>query len=198
MRILPAILAPCLTVVMIVAPAFAAGNANVVAGPRYLDDGSWNPVADQTALGITVDVGKKFWPINFAIGYHASTATDHSVNPAPIGELELKGRVRELDFGVLKSWVLGHRLRPFAGGGAALVEGSSRATFAALGGSHDSGTGAGAWMEGGVYWRLTGHFNLGVDSRVLLGSTVTMFGFDRSADYRQIGALIGWGWPGAK
>ena len=197
MRFLPAFLASGLTTAVLAAPAFAAGNANVVAGPRYLDDGSWNPVADQTAVGITVDVGRKFWPINFAIGYHDSTATDHSVNPAPVGDLKLEGRIQELDFGVLKSWPLAHRLRPFVGGGLGLVQGSSRATFATLGGTHDSGTGAGAWMEGGVYWRLAGHLNLGIDTRVLLGANVTLFGFSRSADYRQVGMLVGWGWPGA-
>jgi hypothetical protein len=198
MRFLPAFLASGLMTAILAAPALATGNVNVVGGPRYLDDGSWNPVADQTALGITVDVGRKFWPINFAIGYHDSTATDHSVNPAPVGELDLKGRLQELDFGVLKSWVLPHRLRPFAGGGAGFVEGSSRATIPTLGSTHTSGTGAGAWMEGGVYWRLAGHLNLGIDARVLLGANVTMFGFSRSADYRQIGMLLGWGWPGAK
>jgi hypothetical protein len=198
MRILPAILAPGVAIAMLAAPAFAAGNANVVVGPRYLDDGSWNPVADQTAIGFTLDVGKKFWPINFAIGYHASTATDRSTNPAPVGELELKGQVREFDMGVLKSWALAHRLRPFAGGGLGLVQGSSRANFETLGETSDSGTGAGAWLDGGVYWRLAGHLNLGLDARVLLGANVTMFGFNRSADYRQIGMLVGWGWPGAK
>jgi hypothetical protein len=176
-------------------PARADGNVNVVVGPRYLDDGSWSPVDHQTAYGVMVDFGRRWAPVNFAIGLSRGTAEDTSDRPSPVGRLHVTSTIDELQVGVARAWEVGNAVRPFVGGGVSWVTADSKASIEGLGSTHDSSSAPGLWIDFGVYWRLAGRFNLGVDARILTGSTVKLFGFDRNADYRQFGALFGWGWP---
>jgi len=180
-------------------PALADGNANFVLGARSLDEDFWTPTDSQAVFGVTVDFGGPQWPVNLAIGYYSSYDKDTAlvdVGPVP-STADLEGSVGELSFGVLKTWKKGN-VRPFLGGGASFVEATGK--FSAPGGfsDDDSSGSAGAYVEGGVYWRLARRLNIGLHARIVGGSDVTLFGVDGNADYGQFGFLVGWGWPGEK
>ena len=61
----------------------------------------------------------------------------------------------------------------------------------------DTDTSPGAWADGGVFWRLGSHFNLGLAARYSK-ATVTLFDTDMEAGGYSGGVMLGWGWPGVK
>ena len=166
-------------------------NLNVYTGPRYLDKDFWDPIEDQYAIGGTVDFAKQGAPVHFALGLHNSIGVEDFNDPVIDS---LVGGVTELSFGVAKVFKTAGKTRPFVSGGASFVRAEAEAdTFA--GNVDDNDESLGLWIEGGVYWRLTHHFNLGVHARTLLGTSVTLFDVDGDADYWQFGPMIGWSWP---
>ncbi|HEV8700888.1 MAG TPA: hypothetical protein VGV60_06415 [Candidatus Polarisedimenticolia bacterium] len=82
--------------------------------------------------------------------------------------------------------------RPFLGGGLTFVEAQADVE-SVLGDADDSDDTTGAYLEGGIFWRLGTMFNLGIHSRIVEATDVTLFNVDGDADYYQIGALIGFG-----
>jgi hypothetical protein len=161
---------------------------------RYLDKDFWDPIENQYAAGGTVDFGKAGWPLHFAIGLHGSVGDENITNPLVSG---VNGTVNELSFGIAKVWTPKGKVRPFLSGGLSFVHAVAEAdTF--LGTTDDDDDSIGVWIEGGVYWRLSPHFNLGMFGRTLVGSNITLFSTDGDADYWEWGPMIGWSWPPKK
>jgi hypothetical protein len=161
---------------------------------RYLDEEFWDPVEEQYALGGTVDFGEEGWPLHFAIGLHGSVG-DENFGNAVIDDVT--GGVNEISFGVTKVWTPEGRTRPFLGGGVSFVHAEADAS-SLFGDLDDDDDSIGLWVEGGVYWRLGEHFNLGAFGRLLAGSDITLFGVEGDADYWEFGPMIGWSWPARK
>ena len=177
-----------LAMVAAATPALAEGNANFVLGGRWLDEDEWEPVEEQGVFGVTVDFGKESWPINLAAGFMVSGSEED------FGAVDIEGSITEFSFGVLKTWKEG-TIRPFVGGGLALVEAEIEVDGPGGASASDDDNSGAIYGQGGVYWRIGPRFNIGGDVRVLLGSDVEIGGVDREADYFQIGLLLGWGWP---
>ena len=104
------------------------------------------------------------------------------------------GTVSELSFGVTKVWETKGRVRPFIGGGVSFVKAEMQVDVP-TGTATSSDDSIGFWVEGGVYWRLGRHFDLGFFGRALMGTSITLFGENGDADYWQVGPMLGWSWP---
>jgi len=180
---------------LVLAPtaAHAEGNFNVVYGQRSLDQDFWDPTDDQTVIGGTLEFGGKDWPVHIAAGYYKSDDKG-TLNSFPIlGSVDLDAEVSEWSLGVHKVWKAGI-VRPYVGGGISFVSTDADVT-SNLGSLSDDDDTTGVYVQGGVFWRLGEWFNLGFDARLLEGTGVTLFDMDGDADYWQIGALVGFGWP---
>jgi len=181
-------------VFMMPAPSWSAGdwtgNVNFTLGVKALDDDDWEPVEDQVELGINVDFGRIEWPINIAIAIVGSRAEEHAVIQGI--NVDADGSTGELRFGVRKIWQPTQTMRPFLGGGLALI--SAELDGRALGLSvNDDDTGFGIWINGGVYWTLGNSFNLGLEFGYSKGE-VTLFDEDGDAGGGHAALLLGYHW----
>ncbi|HET8945932.1 MAG TPA: outer membrane beta-barrel protein [Candidatus Polarisedimenticolia bacterium] len=192
LRALSFVLLAC-RLTLVPAVARAEGNMNFVYGQRSLDEDFWDPTDDQKVLGGTLDFGGKDWPVHIAAGYYKSD-DEGTLNSFPIlGSVDLDAEVSEWSLGIHKVWKAGI-VRPYVGGGVSFVSTDAKVT-SNLGNVSDDDDTTGIYVQGGVFWRLGEWFNLGFDARLLEGTDVTLFDMDGDADYWQIGALVGFGWP---
>jgi len=108
--------------------------------------------------------------------------------------VDSKATTGELGLGVRKIWNTGssRRVHPYIGGGVSFIA----AKFEA-GSTSDKDNGVGAWLGGGIFWRLGSRFNLGMSLR---GSSanVDLYGVRADAGGGHFGLCLGWGWPAAE
>ncbi|MGH9750186.1 MAG: hypothetical protein ACRD5D_09880 [Candidatus Polarisedimenticolia bacterium] len=179
------------------APPARAADVNLNVYPLALrslgDDDLWTPVEDQLALGGMVDFGGRDWPIHLVLGEQVSLGVEE-FGGTLFGDVT--GSIAELSFGISKTWETRGRTRPFLSAGLSLVAATLEVEnlFAGTTQEEDD-TSAGVWIEGGVYWRLGPHFNLGLHGRILGGTALDLLGVETDADYWQLGPMIGWSWP---
>jgi len=150
-----------LALLIIASPALAAsppspggwtGNANVFFGGKFLNSDDWAPADKQIEGGLLLDARPRFWPINLALDVLYGAGSERSFD----------SKILEVDLGVRKIWdEIPVPVRPFVGGGPSITRATASGVFRSI-----SGTGAGLWVDGGVYVTLAEHFNLGVESRL--------------------------------
>jgi hypothetical protein len=93
---------------------------------------------------------------------------------------------------IRKIWDNPTMVRPFIGGGLAVINAQVKGT--ALGVSvSDDDTGVGVWFEGGAYVTLGEHFNIGAEAR-WSKAEVTLFDVSGEAGGFHVGALLGFRW----
>lgn len=176
-------------------PKAWTGNVNGFLGTKILDQDDWAPVDEHFEGGVLIDFRQKSWPISIAIDLLSSyDEEDVSIAALNFGTFDanLEGSTTELNFGVRKIWDNFSFVRPFIGGGIAFINAEVKGT--ALGVSvSDDDTGVGVWFDGGVYFNLTEHFNLGWDVR-WSKAEVTLFNIDGEAGGWHLGMLIGYHW----
>jgi hypothetical protein len=176
------------------APALA-GDVNLnfyPASARWLGSDLYDQVDTQYAFGGTVDFGESGWPIHIALGLHTS-GVEKEYRSGPVEKIT--AGVSELSFGIARVWATEGRTRPFLSGGLSFVGTGYEFDTVSSGNPDDDDSSIGVWIEGGVYWRLTRHFNLGLFGRALGGTDITLFGIEGDADYWQAGPMLGWSWP---
>ncbi len=162
------------------------GNVNIFAGYKNLDEDDWDPLDKQTELGIGVDFKQDGWPVSATVGYLRSSDDDSEMG------IDIEGKTSELYLGVRKIWDTSPQLRPFVGGGLALV--SAEMEAAALGIKvSDDDSGIGFWLSGGAYLTVSGSFNIGAELRYSKAS-VTLFNTDVEAGGVHYGLLLGYHW----
>jgi hypothetical protein len=169
-------------------PALAGGNANGILGIRTLDEDDWEPIETQGVFGVNVDIGGKSWPVHIEFGSHFSGAEEDD------GAVELTGGMFELHVGVMKDWALSSGTHPFVGGGLALISAAAELEGPGNVSVDDDDQTGGVYVHGGVFWRLGGHFNLGIDGRITAGGDADLFGGEVSTNYWQLGLILGGGW----
>lgn len=177
----------------IAAPAHAADvNLNVYSSWRQMNDTDlWEDLEDQYSLGGMVDFAKAGSPLHFVVGTIVGVGAKDFTNPLINDAISVEN---ELSFGINKTWGKTGSTRPFLSGGVSFVR--TEITLDAPGGDiKDDDDSLGFFVEGGVYWRLGPHFNLGLHGRILGGTSVEMFGEEGDADYWEAGPMIGWSWP---
>ena len=156
-------------------------------GAKILDDDDWEPLDEQSEGGILIDFKPKSWPISIAIDFlHSSDEQDVGVAVLNFGtfNVNLEGNTTEFNLGVRKIWDNLSKVRPFIGGGIAFINAEVKGT--ALGVSvSDDNTGLGVWFDGGVYFTLGKHFNIGADVR-WSKAEVNLFNIDGEAMIRDL------------
>lgn len=190
--------APTILCVAVATPALADGNANFNLGRRALDKDFWEPVEEHGVFGVTVDFGAEDWPINLEAGSQLSGAQEEEFDFFLASDVEVTAAIVEFNFGVNKTWKPKGGIRPYIGGGLASVGAAGEVDAGFFGDADDDDQSFGAYVHGGVFWRLGPRFNIGFDARALLGTEITLFGVEGDADYLQFGMLLGFGWPGSK
>jgi len=184
--------------------ALAETNLNFVLGQKYLDADDWPVGNSQGSISFLSTFGPRSWPVQVAIDVLVSAAGSTStLYPGSDGEIrgtELVQGTFELDIGVRKIWRSG-RARPFVGGGIAVVRGqqeiqllsSDPADISRELGEDDEAPGA--WIDGGVFWRLGEMFNIGFEARYSRAE-LSFTGRDVQAGGFNLGLILGWGWGG--
>ena len=186
-----------IVIALAAAPALAEGNANFLIGARQLDEDVWEPLDQHTAFGATVDFGGAEWPIHVEAGFHLSGDEEEVFDDSLLLEGELTLGVAEFSFGVNKTWEPGGSIRPFVGGGLSSVA-ADLELDTPIGDADDDDSSLGAYVHGGVFWRLGKRFNIGFDARILTGTDLTILDEDVDVDYVQGGLLLGFGWPASQ
>lgn len=169
------------------------GNLNLFVGQKWLTESEWAPVAEQPELGLMLAFGEERLTVHFALD--AYYARSEVANPDPTVTTRVKGTSGELSIGVRKLWELG-ATHPYIGGGASIV--TVREDLDGPSGrvTHDD-RGYGGYAQLGVFWRLAGHLNLGIEARYNkvdadMGDTFSVR--DVEAGGFHAGLLIGYGW----
>ena len=207
--------------VVAAAVLFAAGSAvvhaetnlNFVLGKKYLDSDDW-PVGDnQGSLSFLSTFGPRSWPIQIAIDLMVSGFTESSFEIDRPG-VEITGddvvqATYELGVGVRKIWRTG-RARPFVGGGLAIIwarQGRVEFLLPPPEGDHpdvitrppmiisEEDEAPGAWVDGGIFWRLGKRFNIGLEARYSRAE-LSFTGREVQAGGFNLGLILGWGWGG--
>ena len=164
----------------------STGNVNFFLGQKTLDKNDWEPFEEQGEFGVLVDFKQESWPVSIAIDLLASL-DEHTISG-----IETDASTSEFDIGVRKIWeVAGSSIRPFVGGGLAFINAEIEATNVVSVSVDDSGTGI--WLNGGVYWTLGQHFNLGLQARYSKAE-VTLAGIDGEAGGTHAGIMLGYHW----
>ena len=162
------------------------GNLNFFLGQKTLDSEDWDFLDKQPEFGVLVDFKQQDWPVSIAIDFlgSADDGTESGVF--------VEGQTSEINLGVRKIWgVAGSSIRPYIGGGLALINAEIKATGFTSVSDDDSGTGV--WFGGGIYWTLGQSFNIGLDLRYSQAD-VTLFGTDGEAGGTHAGLMLGYHW----
>lgn len=192
---------------------FAETNLNFVLGQKYLDADDWRVDNDQGSLAFLSTFGPQSWPVQVAIDILGSGTTEPSFEISRPG-VEIRGddvtqSTFELDVGVRKIWRSG-RARPFVGGGLAVIWGRQESVILPpppfdIEGNElisdppfivsEEDEAPGAWVDGGIFWRLGKRFNIGLEAR-FSSAELSFTGRKVQAGGFNLGLILGWGWGG--
>jgi hypothetical protein len=170
--------------------ALAGGDINFILGQKQLDEEQWGQASDQGEFGILASFGGEKWPVDIATDMIFSGHTFQV--PGEDSPVELFSMTFELDLGVRKIWEHG-KARPFVGGGLAIIAADIELAVGEISVGTDA-NGPGVWVDGGIFWRLTRHFNLGLESRISRAKVDNLFGSEVEAGGEHFGLLLGCGW----
>ena len=169
------------------------GNVNAFLGHKTLDKGDWEPAEEKGEFGIEIDFRKKDWPVSIAIDLMGASGEGNFVDPI-FGTIDkAESRTSEFNIGARKIWDELAPVRPFIGGGLSFMRAEAKVTIPGIGSASESGTGAGIWLGGGVYFTLGYHFNLGLELKYS-NADVTIAGVDANAGGTHFGLLAGYHW----
>lgn len=162
------------------------GNVNFFLGQKSLDSDDWGTLDEQGAFGVLVDFRQENWPVSIALDFLGSAD-----DTTRLGNT-IDGMTTEFNAGIRKIWeISGSSVRPYLGGGIAFINAELERTNVFVVKDDDSGTGL--WLNGGIYWTLGQHFNLGLDLRYS-EADVTLFGVNGEAGGGFAGLLLGYHW----
>lgn len=137
------------------------GNLNLGLGLKFLDEEEWAATSQQKEFRVAFDFRQRNWPINVAVDFMYSMSEEAWVELEDESFISYKQTSNELNAGVRKIFDRKlYSMRPFVGGGLGYI--TTSLNFSEVISSFKEGT-LGAWAEGGVYWELERHFNLGAE-----------------------------------
>lgn len=157
------------------------GNINVGGGLKFLNKEEWEELAgitDQTEIRIATDIRQRRWPINIALDASYAFAPEvlQVMTHNGVEDTATQSVVTyEVNVGVRKIFDFRlYSVRPFFGGGFSRITTQWDLEF-------DDGTDSyrdgklGIWINGGVYWELDRHFNIGLEY-LFSNATIDLFG----------------------
>lgn len=170
------------------------GDFHFLLGPRQLeDDEAWEDLDEQTSVGVIWSAEPAGSWIGWEVGLLGSwkDTTVRAPN-GPEATADLDTSLVEGSLGVVKSVLLGERLRPYVGAGAAVVhveyETPLDGTSAVLG---DEDELFGGYARGGFLFQWTDSSHFGLDYRVFRGGSSSLAGARYDADYAQLALVFG-------
>lgn len=162
------------------------GNVNLTLGGKYLDSNDWDPVENQTELGISFDFRERGWPVNLLVQYLGSYAED------TVHGVDVEGQTSEFRLGVRKIFEPDAVVRPFISAGVASVWAKSTGEAGGFSVSDDDSA-LGVFLDGGIYFTLSRSFNLGVEVGYSTAQ-VDFMGEESEAGGTHAGLLAGYHW----
>ena len=157
-------------------PALArGGDVNVLFGQKSLSDSTLDAagVDGQFQFGVSLTLDFE-WPVTLAIDLLSSSDSTTQALPAALPlQLDTDVSTRELDLGLRKFWGQ-NKIRPFVGGGLALVQLDAKQIESGMLGPgapfstllvDDDDSGVGLWINAGLLYRIGDRFNVGLDVR---------------------------------
>lgn len=148
-------------------------------GQREMEDGDYEPVEDQTAVGVAFSWQPTGGGLGGEFGAYRSEEDDN------VGSTDVDGKTSELFAGLHHEWGQ-DALRPFVGAGVSWVK-----SEVDLGSSSDSDSGAGLYVHAGLDAWISEQVAIGVEYRMLLGTSVDLFDEETDADYHQVAFTLG-------
>ncbi len=142
------------------------GNVNFGAGIKFMGkewaDDEFDPnLKDETEMRLAFDIRQRGWPINIAMDFIMDQSPDLPVMYGP-DLTSVKFTTYEFNAGVRK--ILDFRLysvRPFFGGGFGRM--ITQEDYAAPANKKYQNGKISIWFNGGCYWELGRHFNIGLE-----------------------------------
>ncbi|MDB5048099.1 MAG: hypothetical protein JWO30_1170 [Fibrobacteres bacterium] len=156
------------------------GNINVGGGLKFLDKEQWEAVSgisDQTEIRVATDIRQRKWPINIALDFSYAFAPEIYQDRTASGKGLQKQTIEtyELNLGVRKIFDFRlYSVRPFFGGGFGRITTEWDLVSEESNDPYRDGK-LGIWLNGGCYWELDRHFNLGLEY-LYSSATIEMYG----------------------
>jgi hypothetical protein len=165
------------------------------AGRRSLDN-AFEPVDDQSTLGIELDIRQPNASVGLEVGLFYSSA-DKSQDVAGIGKVDYESSMIELSVGGRwyhdSAFLFG---RPYAAAGASLLLPSYSAEPNIESDETGSDWAIGPYFRVGMEWAIGGHASIAIDYRqVLFANVIHDVDLGNSfadANYQQVGLVVGW------
>jgi hypothetical protein len=174
-----------------------SGNINLLLGAKSLDDRDWL-AHEQGEVGLLFDFQPPGWPVSIAIdllrsrGDFDGLVFSYRPSVLTIAHVEEEVTTRELNLGVRHYFDTASTMRPYVGGGLALVSLKSDWRIDSGAWQHDEGEGTGIWLNGGILWGF-GNFNLGFDVRISAADVDMDLGTYKGGG-GHTGLLLGYHW----
>jgi opacity protein-like surface antigen len=153
-------------------------RVSIYAGKRQLDHSEWSPIDEPLAYGF--DYAHVPNAIGFEVGAQFSRDTEEE------GGVDVEGNVTEVSAG-FRVQAGDDVIRPYGGAGLAYLSAKTDSDAFA---SDDDQSLAG-YAHFGITADLGPAFFVGVDARILFGSSLELFDENTDADYAQLAVVMG-------
>lgn len=138
-------------------------NLNLGLGMKFLNSVDWGVTDRHTELRGAFDLRQRRWPINIAVDFLRSQSAEASFYESSCDcKVKYTQTTYELNAGVRKIFDRKlYAMRPFVGGGFGYI--TTNLDYSSVYSPFQHGN-MGIWTDGGVYWELERHFNIGAEA----------------------------------
>jgi len=155
-------------------------------GEVSLSQTYWAPVDKQTMIGMMIDYNPGNWPVNF-LGWASSSSKSAGgmVYYPRFGNAytTVDAKITELSIGARKYLMDTGMVRPYVSAGLSSI--SAELSASAGGGSvSDNTSSIGYFGNGGVFF-LIDRFSVGLDLKILTGTSIKLYGVSGDANYNR-------------
>ena len=168
--------------------AWRGRQTNLIAGVRSFDDERWEPLEDQVLFGIDYCEPIGLRAVRLEAGFQYSWDESSASLPGGVG-VSLHAETFEFSAGLNASYPLG-RLRPYVGGGAALLFSDTKIIDqGAI--VRDDDTTMGGYAKGGLLFQVSQIAHIGVEYRKFFGGTISLSNDEVDSDAGQVAIVFG-------
>lgn len=166
-----------------------SGNVQFLVGQRYMSD-YWKPLDRPTMFGVIVDFAPESSPVRVALGGQFALASKSVTDPVFGKTGDVNAGMFEFSAGFLWLPVRKGVVRPYLGAGAVLITAGIGNDWADWG-SGDTDTSFGFYGNAGLYFKVGDTFNIGLDGRIVRGTSIQLGPDEGDANYEQVSLLLG-------
>jgi hypothetical protein len=161
------------------------------AGRRTLDESTWDPVQRQLAIAFELVREPPEAVLGLEAGVQLGMDTETRLVPS-LGEADVTAASIEFSVGLHKTFLRDGLIQPHLGGGIAYTY-AYYESVSTSGSLEDEDQSIGAYVHGGVLYRLGSRGGIGLDVRSLLATDMDLYGESGNADYLQVLAFVSLG-----